>query len=98
MCCALFLGLDLLSYVKYSYLAISLNELHDLVLTCTPSEQKLSPDGHSKVCPIPDGQYSIDLLGLDKDVDLRGCIGVLIGYIIFCRLVAYLFIRVVKST
>jgi hypothetical protein len=45
-------GFDALSYVKYSYEGISLNELSGLVITCTP-EQLAKAGG---TCPITSGQ------------------------------------------
>ncbi|KAI8846854.1 P-loop containing nucleoside triphosphate hydrolase protein [Chytridium lagenaria] len=53
--------LDGISYVKYAYVGIALNELSGLKLVCSPSE--LRADG---TCPITDGQFTISQLGLDK--------------------------------
>lgn len=82
-----FSWLDALSYTKYTYVGISLNELEGLVLSCA--------DAGSNKC-IPDGETTIRSLGLDY-ISIGGCIGVLIAFIIFCRVVAYLGVRFLKS-
>jgi ABC-type multidrug transport system permease subunit len=86
-----FSWLDALSYIKYAYVGLSLNELEGLELTCTPKERL--PSG---LCPYPDGQKSIDNLGLDY-ISLGGCIGVLCGYVGFTWIVAFLAVRFIKS-
>jgi len=85
-----FVWLDVLSYVKYCYVGISLNELTGLKLTCLDSELK---DG---VCPITSGEQTIELLGLDY-LSIGACAGILIAYIIICRCIAYVAIRFMKS-
>jgi ATP-binding cassette, subfamily G (WHITE), member 2 len=83
-----FSWLDALSYVKYVYVGLSLNELTDLKLTCTANETA------SGKC-IADGETTIRDLGLDY-ISIGGCIGVLFALIIFCRVIAYLGIRFLK--
>ncbi|KAG2495027.1 hypothetical protein HYH03_006959 [Edaphochlamys debaryana] len=98
-----FVWLDALSYVKYTYVVISLNELdgptcvgislnelNGLELTCTPQQER--PDGS---CAVPDGQTTIDALGLDY-ITIGDCVGILIGYIVICRIIAYLGVRFLK--
>lgn len=85
-----FRWIDALSYVNYAYVGVSQNELNGLDLYCKPDELV---DGR---CPITSGQQTIDALGLDY-ISIGGCIGVLCGYIIFCRGVAYLAIKYIKS-
>jgi ATP-binding cassette subfamily G (WHITE) protein 2 len=68
---------------------ISLNELHGLKLTCT---DKQLVNGR---CPVSTGEQTIKNLGLDY-ISIGGCAGVLIGYIVFCRVVAYLGVRFIK--
>lgn len=92
-----FIWLDALSYIKYSYIGISLNELKGLELSCVESELKSAAAGGAKFCPIPDGQTTIDALGLEDGVTMGGCIGVLCGYIAFTRICAYLAIRFMKT-
>lgn len=85
-----FSWLDALSYVKYTYVGISQNELDGLTLTCTPQQQK--PDGS---CPVPSGQFTIDALGLDY-ITIGDCAGILISYIVICRIIAFLGVRFIK--
>lgn len=87
-----FTWLDALSYVKYTYTGISLNELQGLQLSCTPAELARAPGG---VCPITSGQQTISLLGLDY-MSKTGCALVLLGFIVFCRVIGYLGIRLIK--
>jgi len=85
-----FAWLDALSYVKYAYTAISLNELNGLTLTCKPGEEK---DGK---CPITSGQQTIDQLGLNY-LSIEACFVILIAYVIFFRFIAYLGLRFIKN-
>ncbi|KIY98214.1 hypothetical protein MNEG_9748 [Monoraphidium neglectum] len=85
-----FVWLDALSYVKYSYEGVSLNELDGLVVTCTPSQ--LAPDGS---CPITSGQQTIDKLGLGY-INIWGAALALIGFIIVTRALAYVGVRKIK--
>ncbi|CAF2793406.1 unnamed protein product [Rotaria sp. Silwood2] len=71
-----FSWLDALSYIKYVYVRLSLNELEGLKLTCTASEIALGK------C-ITDGEVTIRDLGLDY-ISIGGCIGVLFAFIIGC--------------
>ena len=84
-----FKWLDAISYVQYSYIGVSLNELHGLELTCTEA------DIIAKKC-IATGEQTIKTLGLDY-ISIGGCIGTLIGYIVICRVVAYLAVRYMKT-
>uniref|UniRef100_A0A914PCZ4 ABC-2 type transporter transmembrane domain-containing protein n=1 Tax=Panagrolaimus davidi TaxID=227884 RepID=A0A914PCZ4_9BILA len=83
-----FSWLDAISYVKYSYVGISLNELQGLKLSCADTA------ANSKC--IPDGETTIQTLGLDE-IDIDGCIGCLVAYIIICRTIAYLGVRFLKQ-
>jgi len=84
-----FVWLDALSYAKYTYVGISLNELSGLKLTCLPSQLK---DGK---CPIPDGETTMRTLGLDKFTMVE-CSLVLVAFIVFFRAGAYFAIRYIK--
>lgn len=82
--------LDALSFVKYTYVGISLNELTGLELTCTDAQRL--PSGR---CPVANGEQTIKTLGFDKfSVEL--CAGALLIYIFFCRIMAYIGLRVMK--
>jgi ATP-binding cassette, subfamily G (WHITE), member 2 len=84
-----FSWLDALSYVKYTYVGASLNELRDLRLTCTALDRERAP------C-IEHGEIIIRDLGFDY-ITIEGCIGALIGYIIVCRAIAFLGVRFLKN-
>lgn len=83
--------LDYLSYVRYSYMGIALNELDGLVLSCTPTQ--LATAGGT--CPITSGQQTITSLDLDK-LSIGENAGVLFSYVIICKLVAFLALRYIK--
>lgn len=80
-----FVWLDALSYVKYVYVGISLNELQGLDLTCNLSDVSKCSTGQSKITE----------LGLDY-ISIGGCIGVLLSMIVLFRFIAYLGVRYIK--
>ncbi len=84
-----FSWLDALSYIKYVYVGISLNELTGLQLTCTVNETA------SGTC-IKNGEAIIKSLGLDY-ISIGGCIGALFAFIIGCRAIAFFGIRFLKN-
>ena len=83
-----FTWLDALSYVKYTYVGASLNELQGLHLTCTGEDRK-------RASCIENGQITIDDLGLNY-ISIEGCIAALVGYIVICRAIAFLGVRFLK--
>ena len=85
-----FVWLDVLSYVKSTYIGVSLNELTGLVLDCKPTELV------NGVCPITSGQTTITNLGLDK-YSIGACAGALIAFIVIMRFIAYLGVRFIKT-
>eukprot|EP00742_Colponemidia_sp_Colp-10_P009736 GILJ01010646.1.p1 GENE.GILJ01010646.1~~GILJ01010646.1.p1 ORF type:complete len:601 (+),score=87.48 GILJ01010646.1:39-1805(+) len=84
-----FSWLDALSYVKYTYCGISLNELSDLSLSCTADQLR------NGVCPVTSGMQQLQTLGIDY-ISMGGCIGALLGFITVSRLVAFVAIRFLK--
>lgn len=78
--------------LQYAYVGISLNELTGLELTCTP--QQLAAAGGT--CPITSGQQTITQLGLQK-YSVPLCAGVLVAFVVVCRFLAYVGLRVMKS-
>lgn len=86
-----FSWLDALSYVKYAYVGVALNELRGLHLYCSPKALAKN----NGICTVTTGEYTIDSLGLD-DYTRAGCAGILILYIVFCRFVAFLGVRYIK--
>jgi ATP-binding cassette subfamily G (WHITE) protein 2 len=85
-----FVWLDVLSYVKYSYVGVALNELQGLKYVCSANE--LNSAG---VCPVLTGEQRIAALGLDY-ISIGGAAGCLIAFIVGCRFVAYLGLRFIK--
>lgn len=81
-----FSWLNALSYVSYTYVGVSLNELTGLTLTCTVSQLK------NGVCPVPNGNFTIEQLGFNA-FTIGQCVGVLIAFIIGFRVFAYLALR-----
>jgi ATP-binding cassette subfamily G (WHITE) protein 2 len=84
-----FLWLDVIGYVKMSYIGLSLNELSGLQLTCT-SDQLVNG-----VCPVTSGQQIIQQLGLTS-YSIPLCAGVLLAYIVVFRLIAFLALKLIK--
>ena len=70
---------------------IALNELENLHLYC--SAAKLAASGG--VCPSMHGEDKIKELGLDE-YTVGFCAGILVLYIVFCRVVAFLGVRYIK--
>lgn len=83
-----FFWLDALSYMKYVYVGLGLNELQGLKIRCTTNETS------SGKC-ITDGETTIENLGFDY-INIGGCIGVLFTFIIVCRIISYLGVRFLK--
>jgi ABC-type multidrug transport system permease subunit len=86
-----FVWLDAISYVKYAYVGISLNELQNLPLTCSASELAAA----NGQCPVTSGDQIIGRLGLNF-ISMGGCAGALIAYIVLSRVIAYVGIRFIK--
>jgi hypothetical protein len=77
---------DALSYIKYAYIGLCLNELHGLDIDC--------PAGQT--CAITSGDQINADFGYDR-YTIEGCIGTLIGLIVGFRLLAYLGLRFFKT-
>eukprot|EP00611_Tribonema_gayanum_P017886 TRINITY_DN3082_c1_g1_i3.p1 TRINITY_DN3082_c1_g1~~TRINITY_DN3082_c1_g1_i3.p1 ORF type:complete len:640 (+),score=234.61 TRINITY_DN3082_c1_g1_i3:294-2213(+) len=88
-----FVWLDALSYVKYCYVGVSLNENHGLTLTCTP-EEEIDVGGITQ-CPIPNGDAFLETQGMENWT-MGACAGILVFYIFFARFLAYLGVRFLK--
>lgn len=79
---------DALSYLKYTFVGVAINELTGLEYTYTPTEiasKKCVTTGEATMADKGYDQYTIDF-----------CIGILIVYIVGCRIVAYLALRFFK--
>eukprot|EP01117_Protostelium_nocturnum_P010633 TRINITY_DN382_c0_g1_i1.p1 TRINITY_DN382_c0_g1~~TRINITY_DN382_c0_g1_i1.p1 ORF type:complete len:613 (+),score=171.42 TRINITY_DN382_c0_g1_i1:131-1969(+) len=84
-----FVWLDALSYVKWAYVGISLNELNGLSISCQASELV------NGVCPTVSGEQTIQRLGLNK-FTIGECIGSLIAIIVGFRIITFLALRFIK--
>jgi ATP-binding cassette subfamily G (WHITE) protein 2 len=84
-----FVWIDALSFVKYTYVAIALNELTGLDLHCDTSELK------SGKCPITNGDQIIKSKGYDE-YTIGECCGALIAIFFGTRIIAYLALRYIK--
>ena len=92
-----FTWLDALSYVKYSFVGASLNELHDLQLTCEGVKNfKWNSSVTITDKCITRGEETIGKQGYDY-LNITGCIAILISFIIFCRTWAFIGVRFLKN-
>ena len=80
---------DALSYLKYAFVGVALNELHGLELTCTQS------DIDAKSC-FTTGEELIANLGYDE-YTIGSLAGILAVFIVGCRLVAFLGLKYIKN-
>ncbi len=72
-------------YFKYTYVALSLNELEGLQLKCNNTRESC----------IYNGQTLIEERGFNY-IGIRASIGILIAFIIFSRTIAYIGVRFIK--
>jgi ATP-binding cassette subfamily G (WHITE) protein 2 len=84
-----FVWIDALSFVKYAYVGIALNELQGLELHCDPHELD------NGVCHITNGDQIIAAKGFNKYTVSTCCCG-LIAIFLASRFVAYLGLRFIK--
>jgi ATP-binding cassette subfamily G (WHITE) protein 2 len=77
--------LDALSYIKYAFVGVALNELNGLEFTCPPDE----------VCEITSGEQVVAQKGYDQ-YSIAFCAGALVLYIIACRVIGYLGLKLIK--
>jgi hypothetical protein len=76
---------DVLSFVKYAYLAVLQNEYHGLVIIC--------PEGMK--CPFETGEQVLAYYESDL-IPIYACALILIGWTLSMRILAYIGIRFVK--
>jgi len=92
-----FAWIDALSYVKYTYVGASLNELHDLKLSCNGLKTIMLNATYNLTRPcIQSGEELIHERGYDY-LNMEACIGIIIGFIIFCRTWAFIGVRFLKN-
>lgn len=85
---------DASSYLKYGYVGLALNQYEGETFHCTADQFEMNSSGEM-VCPVTSGQQIIDKFGYDK-YTIGFCIGILIVYIVVCKIVSYVFLRLVK--
>lgn len=96
---------DALSYIKYAFVGISINEDDGLLVTCLPAERTppFAPGpetaANCKISPLTTPPYNGNnynqYYGYDQ-YTMGYCAGILIVYIVGCRLIAYLCLRFIK--
>ena len=84
---------DVLSYIKYSFIGISINENSGLAIHCVgPPNTCAAPCKLTEVCT---GAAIDKFYGYDA-YTVGGCAGVLLLYIIVCKILSYLALRYIK--
>lgn len=100
---------DAVSYIKYAFVGVSLNEYDGLVLSCLPRELKTSSTGvttctMSPLAPVTitsttpnaiSGSGYEKFFGYDQ-YSINYCFGILIAFIIIARIIAYIALRTIK--
>jgi ATP-binding cassette subfamily G (WHITE) protein 2 len=81
---------DSLSYLKYVYVGVAVNEFEGLELTCTSGEIA------NGTCDYTNGDQVMEDRGYDE-YTVGFCFGILIVYIICCRALAYVALRYIKG-
>lgn len=76
---------DALSYLKYTFVGVAVNELSGLELTCTAAQVT------AKTC-IAKGEVLMVQRGY-SEYTVEFCAGILVVYIVGCRLVAFLALK-----
>ena len=76
--------LDTLSYIKYAFVGVALNELHGLELDCDSGSTCLQ------------GGDIVKLRGYDE-YSIGFCAGILVLYTFVCRLIAYLGLKYIRN-
>jgi ATP-binding cassette subfamily G (WHITE) protein 2 len=88
--------IDALSYVKYAFIGATLNELDGLQLNCDGLKTTIVNATYNITATcIKSGEALIQERGYDY-INIGGCIGVLLAFIIFCRALAFIGVRFLK--
>lgn len=88
-----FIWIEYISFIKYSFSAFMDNEFEGLIFTCQEDEIIFNASGQPS-CPIRVGSQV--LRNLDIEGSILQNIGVLFLLMITFRILAYLFIRILK--
>jgi ATP-binding cassette subfamily G (WHITE) protein 2 len=75
-----------LSYIRHAFVGVTLNELSEQVFTCGPGE----------ICKIMSGEQIAAAKGYDE-YTIGDCVRTLVLYIVACRVVAYVALKVVRN-
>ena len=88
--------IDALSYIKYTFIGAALNELRGLELNCEGVKTTVVNATYTITAAcIQKGEKTIEERG-DNYITIGGCIGVSLGFIIFCRVWAFIGVRFLK--
>jgi ATP-binding cassette subfamily G (WHITE) protein 2 len=88
---------DSLSYIKYAFVGVSLNENDGLLITCTQSE--LDSTNKCIIPPINTPPYTGEAFNSFYGYDnytKSYCAGILIAYIVISRLIGYIALKYIK--
>eukprot|EP01038_Epipyxis_sp_PR26KG_P005179 gene5179-7206_t len=83
------------SYMSWGYIGLVLNEYKAAGYHCTTQELLTNAATKTKYCKINYGQQQINIFHYDI-FSLDFCFGMMVVYIVFCRLVSYLALRFIK--
>lgn len=84
-----FYWLDAMSYVKYAYVGIAVNELTGLKYSSyDPSQPSIVLQ--SSFVNLRDGDQVLEQLGMANYLSIGQCAACLVAYIVICRVIAYL--------
>ncbi len=88
--------IDALSYIKYAFVGTVLNELEGLQLTCNDTKVTIVNATYNITALCTDsGEILIHERGYNY-INIGDCIGILLGFIIFCRFWAFIGVRFLK--
>lgn len=88
--------IDALSYIKYAFVGAALNELQGLQLNCEGVKTTIVNGTYNITATcIKTGEELIKERGYNY-IDIGGCIGILLAFIIFCRALAFVGVRFLK--
>ncbi|CAF3369437.1 unnamed protein product [Rotaria sp. Silwood1] len=88
--------IDALSYIKYTFVGVALNELHGLNLSCEGVKTTIVNATYNLTAKcIHNGEELIHERGYNY-ISIGGCIGVLLAFVIFCRGLAFIGVRFLK--
>ena len=88
---------DAMSYIKYAFVAVSLNENSTILLTCLPNQ--LNSSGKCVISPLNVPPYSGEAFNKFygySQYTIKFCVGMLAVYIVVCRIISYLALRYIK--